>query len=62
MFSLSIELGNEAMRTNFDVASALERVALSIRGDGYANGTVRDENGNAVGTWAFKWDGTVKPD
>lgn len=55
-FTLSIELGNDAMTDPLDVANALREVAGRIegafnltRGD---DGFVRDENGNTVGRWA----------
>lgn len=55
-FTLSIELGNAAMRKRRDVARALRDVAarLTRRSDDGAlmgTGLVRDENGNTVGEW-----------
>ena len=57
-FYVTIELGNEAMKTQEHVAAALEKTATKIRdyecpphvGEG---GRVVDENGNAVGEWRF---------
>ena len=55
-FTLTIELGNETMRTSNDVAAALHSVASYLRGSGdWADidaGNVRDENGNVVGHWS----------
>lgn len=50
-FQLEIELGNDAMQTTEDVAEALEQVAkeLSLIVSGW--GSIRDRNGNKVGTW-----------
>jgi hypothetical protein len=53
-FTLTIELGNDAMRKRRHVASALRDVANAI-GQGQADeGRIRDENGNTVGRWEFK--------
>jgi hypothetical protein len=49
-FTLSIELGNEAMQTGEDVARALREVAKKLDG-GDDSGRIRDENGNTVGEW-----------
>ena len=56
-FTVSIELGNAAMRTGEDVAEALESVARQMRdrvGDRpperLDRGRVRDSNGDTVGT------------
>ena len=53
-FLLSIELGNDAMRTRKDIVRALRSVATSMVGgvpeDG-DSGAIRDENGNRVGGW-----------
>jgi hypothetical protein len=63
-FKLTITLGNDAMQTTEDVANALRGLADHVAGIGeyvdYATGalswhldagSVRDENGNTVGTW-----------
>lgn len=52
-FRLAIELGNEAMSTPEDIVSALEDVAQEI-GFGRLEGSIRDGNGNTVGTWDYK--------
>lgn len=58
-FTLTIELGNDAIQSAADVATALERVATTLRGRsgreelallGDPN-PIRDINGNTVGTW-----------
>ena len=57
-FYITIELGNEAMKTQEDVAKSLEQTAEKLRdyecepypGEG---GRVMDRNGNAVGEWRF---------
>jgi len=54
-FVVEIELGNAAMQTRDDVRNAIHE-ALDKPGrhdpmDGYDRGTVRDLNGNKVGTW-----------
>ena len=54
-FTLTITLGNAAMQTRADVGEALmnigENVAFSV-GD---TGTIRDANGNTVGSWKGDW-------
>ena len=58
-FTLTINLGNEAMCTVEDVAEALEQTAINATrhvasdrtftaGD---SGLIRDANGNTVGAW-----------
>lgn len=64
-FSLSIDLGNDAMRSPDDVALALERIANILRTRGGEwdttparrrdSGTIRDSNGNHVGDWSYTW-------
>ena len=49
-FTLTIQLGNAAMQTSEDVAEALARVADSLLA-GVQSGTIRDINGNTVGSW-----------
>lgn len=63
VFTLKIELGNDAMQTGEDVALALEQVALNLtRRIGSLNlerdkrehnvpGLIKDANGNTVGKW-----------
>lgn len=59
-FKLTIELGNSAMLTCYDVRLALIAVTnklqrecdgLPIQGTG---GNIRDANGQTVGEWTFK--------
>jgi hypothetical protein len=53
-FTLEIALGNEAMQTRQDVAGALRNVAYDLEHNPpsrEAEGTIRDLNGNTVGTW-----------
>ena len=50
-FSLTIITGNEAMKTNLDLAEALEQVAERLRG-GEWSGRIRDVNGNTVGQFS----------
>jgi DUF917 family protein len=52
MFTLTIELGNDAMRSKRDVAKALEVVADRLRSQ-VAEGKIRDVNGNTVGSFAY---------
>ena len=52
-FTLDIRLGNEAMTSLDDVASALHSIAAKLR-DGVTGGTVRDTNGNMVGGYTIK--------
>ena len=49
-FIVTITTGNETMRTNLDLADALEKVAKRIRHSEWS-GHVRDINGNKVGTF-----------
>ncbi|MHB8565339.1 MAG: hypothetical protein ACYDDA_15730 [Acidiferrobacteraceae bacterium] len=60
-FTLEIELGNDAMRTGADVGRALRHSTdrdLSLRIDedldSRDSGTIRDVNGNTVGTWQVR--------
>lgn len=52
---VELELGQDAMRSPFDVGEALasagSQVALLGELDARAGGTVLDRNGNTVGTW-----------
>lgn len=57
-FVLNIDLGNEAMQSYGDVKDALKRVAQQLGPDGNdtpfdgrESGTIRDGNGNTVGSW-----------
>jgi len=50
-FTLTINMGNDAMADKYDVARALESLAGEL---GYRDsGRVVDDNGNTVGTWSF---------
>lgn len=49
-FTLTIELGNDAMKSPEDIADALRKAASHIQA-GYGNGSVRDLNGNTVGSY-----------
>lgn len=48
-FTLKIEIGNDAMKTDEDIAGALEQLAANIRNDGLFDRHIRDINGNTVG-------------
>lgn len=51
-FVLRIELGNDAMQTPADIAAALRKLANDLeRGFSTRYGTLRDVNGNTVGSW-----------
>jgi hypothetical protein len=56
MFTLKIELGNDAMRTPADVADALMDLVAILRfaGPYRDSGGVRDRNGNGVGKWEYR--------
>jgi hypothetical protein len=49
-FKVKITLGNAAMETAEDVATALHEVAERLK-DGETEGTIMDDNGNKVGTF-----------
>lgn len=58
-FRIEIELGNDAMQTEEDVARLLSETARKLRaktihlyhGGDYPSGALRDVNGNKVGQW-----------
>lgn len=58
-FVLTIELGNDTMRTSSHVRTALLKTAEALKetphkvGD---SGSIRDSNGNTVGKWEFQDD------
>ena len=54
-FKLTINLGNEAMQTDNDIARALRRVVWEVEGgiDNYS-GIIKDINGNSVGSYAIE--------
>lgn len=57
-FTLTIELGNDAMQDYGDIASALRTLARRISNNGEAvlvdGGKIMDANGNSVGSWEVK--------
>ena len=54
-FTLTIHLGNDAMRTPEDVADALTRIAREIRSNpGAIYKSINDLNGNQVGIYEFR--------
>lgn len=65
-FTLSIELGNDAMRSGADIADVLRTTATLLDDphltfddpadeSGYdRNGRLRDANGNTVGAWKVR--------
>ena len=58
-FMLEIELGNDAMRDDADIAEALARVAKRVEtiGTEYNRAfVIRDTNGNTVGRWSVVTD------
>lgn len=50
---IEIEMGNERMQTRGDFADACERVVSSVR-NGHSKGSIRDANGNTVGTFELQ--------
>lgn len=55
-FTVTIELGNDAMQTGRDIANALEELSqrlLTYAGPirGTDDGVIADENGNTIGKW-----------
>lgn len=54
-FTLTIELGNDAMQDGRDVAEVLTEIARKV---GYVieatSGRIFDANGNTVGGWEFR--------
>lgn len=51
-FTLTVEMGNDAMRTPVDLADAVAAVARRVA-VGERVGDVRDLNGNTVGNYEF---------
>jgi len=51
-FRVRIDLGNDAMNTREDVASALQKIIDRLN-SGIEEGLVIDENGNRVGSWDY---------
>jgi hypothetical protein len=54
-FTLTIDLGNDAMQREEDIARALRRIADRIDG-GATDGAVMDDNGNKVGSWVVDYE------
>ena len=52
-FILTIELGNDAMKSRKHVANALREVAKTILENKDPEKKIRDLNGNTVGKWEF---------
>lgn len=62
-FSMTIELGNDAMQTHRHVAKALNELAERIKKAPFSKvgcepaqneGKIRDANGNTVGKWSIE--------
>lgn len=51
IFKLEIQMGNDAMRDERDIASALIRLSDTLVQGESRGGGVRDANGNGVGAW-----------
>lgn len=60
-FTVKIEMGNDAMKSRFDVARALRQLANKVNESGHMNGKIMDFNGNSVGSWEFSDGRTEKP-
>lgn len=52
-FDLHIDLGNDAMQNEHDVADTLERLSRRLRQGGADEGKIVDGNGNSVGRYGF---------
>ena len=52
-FSLTIELGNDAMKNRFHIIKTLGQVAKKVA-DNQQSGKIMDVNGNSVGTWELE--------
>ena len=57
-FKLTIELGNDAMKDQYDIATALRQLARDVE-SGREAGYVRDLNGNTVGEYALVAEATA---
>lgn len=57
-FDLHIELGNAAMQSGEHIAGALREVAEKAEA-GHDEGLIHDVNGNTVGQWEMKHDGSL---
>jgi hypothetical protein len=54
-FSVVIELGNDRMRTRYDIACVLQQLAKDVM-MGRTDGIIRDINGNTVGKYELETD------
>ncbi len=54
-FKLEIEMGNEAMQGNRDIAQALRNVAYLVEESDPLCAEIRDRNGNTVGEFHYKY-------
>ena len=54
VFTLEIQLGNDAMQTSEEVAETLRSVAEKIDFEGKESGAIMDENGNSVGRFEVR--------
>jgi hypothetical protein len=50
-FTVKIEMGNDAMQSRADLATAMDEISKKLR-SGHDYGNVMDENGNKVGEWS----------
>jgi hypothetical protein len=55
-FTLTIDLGNDAMQSHTDIADALRNVIAALY-RGQTQGKVRDANGNTVGDYVTTEEG-----
>ena len=53
-FTLTIELGNDAMRTRKAVARTIRTLGETVLQTRETEGKIRDVNGNTVGQWKFE--------
>ena len=54
-FVLEIKMGNDAMQWPRDVAEAIAGALPKIADPGaVSEGSIRDENGNTVGSWEYR--------
>lgn len=53
-FTLTIEMGNDAMSTRWDVQDVLSRVVIKQLDGSHDDGHIMDANGNHVGDWELE--------
>lgn len=57
-FTVKIELGNDAMQSDYDVSGALYEIARKLKHEGTLTqvdgGKILDANGNTVGSWEIR--------